>query len=62
MSDDEKKVCNVARDLSTDSAAGKASGIVEVDLDEVEGLETAVSVGGGGFGCGWGGIVGAFCG
>ena len=62
MSGEEKKVCTVAKDLATDGAAGKAGGVVEVNLDEIEGLETAVSLGGFGFGCGCGGIFGAFCG
>lgn len=62
MSDEEKKVCNVASDLTTDDAVGKEDCIVEVNLDEIEGLETAVSLGGFGFGCGCGGIFGAFCG
>lgn len=62
MSNEEEKVCGAARDLATDSAADKPDGVVEVNLDEIEGLETAVSLGGVGFGCGCGGIFGAFCG
>lgn len=62
MSDEKKKACDVAKNLVTDSAAGKVSDVVEVNLDEIEGLETAVSLGGLGFGCGCGGIFGAFCG
>ena len=40
----------------------EAEDLVEISLDEIEGLEDAVSLGGFGFGCGCGGIFGAFCG
>ena len=40
----------------------EAEDLVEISLDEIEGLEDSVSLGGFGFGCGCGDIFGAFCG
>lgn len=36
--------------------------LTEINMDEVDELESAIAPGGVGFGCGCGGILGAYCG
>lgn len=52
---------DMAESVNEDENIG-TDDLVEISLDEIEGLEDAVSLGGFGFGCGCGGIFGAFCG